>query len=104
MPNIPAHGDFPKQAFGFLALGAGISKDNLCQVSEHRKITLSESGILLELGSPPSVFLTHRSDIGEQSQMAPSVLDHNDIYQPVGNSWRWWERAGRASVSCHLLK
>lgn len=49
------------------------------------------------------LFPNPQSDIGEQSQMAPSVLDHNNIYQPVGNSWRRRER-GRASVSGHLLK
>lgn len=63
----------------------GISKDDLCQVLEQIKIILNESGVLLELDSRPSVFLAHRSDIQEQSQIAPSVLDHSDIYQPVGS-------------------
>lgn len=63
----------------------GISKDDLCQVLEQIKIILNESGVLLELDSHPSVFLAHRSNIQEQSQIAPSVLDHSNIYQPVGS-------------------
>lgn len=58
------------QFFGFLE----ISEDGLCQVLEHIEITLNESGFLLELDSPPSVLLTHRSNIGEESQTASSVL------------------------------
>lgn len=80
MSNIPAYGHYSTNSFfGFLE----ISKDGLCQVLEHIQITLNESGFLLKLDSPPSVLLTHRSNIEEQSQTASSVLAHNNIYQLV---------------------
>lgn len=61
LSNILAYGHYPKQFSGFLE----ISEDGLCQVLEHIKIILNESGFLLTLDSPPSVLLTHRSNTGE---------------------------------------
>lgn len=79
-----AYGHYSKQFFGFLEM----NEDGLCQIWEQIKITLNEAGFLLTLDSSPSVSLTHRSNTREESQIASSVLAHNNIYQLVGSSWR----------------
>ena len=62
MSNLPPQGHFPKESFSFLAFRVEVSEDHLCQALEKRKITLNELGFLLEW-DPPSVSLTHRSNI-----------------------------------------